>query len=213
MEELPLEIWFLITEFFTDEDLYNVIGVNRFFFNLGMNKKYREVTLDTGDRKIRRWLVRVSDQGIASRIRRLILHIHPVNEPAPQEQSQRSLLDFLFLALDRVRHGTASNPSPKLEPLDVNGMIDKFVTVLPLMTGIEDFRIVTWALPPHYNLDQLYLTAWSIFGKNLRRISICANLGGYKSLLKSILHSRPSRFWSSNSRTASSLMTQPSTIS
>jgi hypothetical protein len=40
MQDLPLEIWFLITELFSDEDLYHFIGVNRFFFNLGMDRKY-----------------------------------------------------------------------------------------------------------------------------------------------------------------------------
>lgn len=59
MEDLPLELWFYISEFFTDEDLYNVMGVNRFFFDLAMDRRYREVKLGMDNRKLRAWLAHI----------------------------------------------------------------------------------------------------------------------------------------------------------
>ena len=46
MAQLPPEIWLLIAAYLTDEELYAAISVDRFFFNLGMDKKWWNVHLE-----------------------------------------------------------------------------------------------------------------------------------------------------------------------
>lgn len=52
MEDLPLEVWFCVTEHLEDEELHALIGVNRFFYNLGMDARYGELTIDTSNQDI-----------------------------------------------------------------------------------------------------------------------------------------------------------------
>jgi len=50
MHELPPEIWYRITEYLSDADLKQAIGLNRLFFERGMNLRYK--TVDVGTKKL-----------------------------------------------------------------------------------------------------------------------------------------------------------------
>lgn len=64
--------------------------------------------------------------------------------------------------------------------------VEALVEAIPRLVNIEDFRIVTWAIAvPARDLLPLYNAAWSAFGGNLKRISICANLDGFEALISS----------------------------
>ena len=45
--ELPNELWLQILHHISREQLYKLIGVNRFFLEVGMNMRWREVVIDT----------------------------------------------------------------------------------------------------------------------------------------------------------------------
>ena len=47
MHELPPEIWYRITEYLSDADLKQAIGLNRLFFERGMNLRYKTVSVGT----------------------------------------------------------------------------------------------------------------------------------------------------------------------
>ena len=46
MDHLPIELWLLIADHISDNDFLNLIGVNKFFFDLGLDRKYRDIRLD-----------------------------------------------------------------------------------------------------------------------------------------------------------------------
>ena len=45
MDPLPLEVVLLITEFLSEKDFDNLIGLNKFFFSLVLDKRYAHVDL------------------------------------------------------------------------------------------------------------------------------------------------------------------------
>ena len=59
MEQFPVEIWLSAIEYLDDKELQALIGVNRLFFDLGMDQRYREVEIVTGDKKGKKWLTRL----------------------------------------------------------------------------------------------------------------------------------------------------------
>jgi hypothetical protein len=47
MQHVPVEVWLCVTEHLDDEELQALIGVNSFFFNVGMDTRYGVLLLDT----------------------------------------------------------------------------------------------------------------------------------------------------------------------
>lgn len=58
-ESLPTEVWFCILEHLDTQEIQSLIGVNRFFFDVGMNARYREVDINTEAPKFAQSLDRV----------------------------------------------------------------------------------------------------------------------------------------------------------
>lgn len=44
-DHVPTEIWFHIAHYIPDEILYDMLGVNRLFFDLAMDARYKQITL------------------------------------------------------------------------------------------------------------------------------------------------------------------------
>jgi hypothetical protein len=63
-------------------------------------------------------------------------------------------------------------------------MISRLMDVLPLLVNVDEFRIMTWALPSTLDLDEFYQLAWSVLNKSLRCLSISATLDGCRKLSK-----------------------------
>ena len=47
MANIPPEIWFQIAKFIPNEDVCDLLGVNRVFFNIAMDIRYREIMIGT----------------------------------------------------------------------------------------------------------------------------------------------------------------------
>ena len=47
MANIPPEIWCHIAKFILKEDLRDLFGVNKVFFNIAMNIRYREIDIST----------------------------------------------------------------------------------------------------------------------------------------------------------------------
>jgi hypothetical protein len=56
MQDVPVEVWLCVTEHLDDEELQALIGVNSFFFNLGMDTRYEELLLDTSAQEMNEYL-------------------------------------------------------------------------------------------------------------------------------------------------------------
>lgn len=46
MVELPTELWLRIAYFVADVDLYRLTSVNRLFFDLAMDRRYKQLVID-----------------------------------------------------------------------------------------------------------------------------------------------------------------------
>ncbi|KAH6913367.1 hypothetical protein BKA70DRAFT_1558715 [Coprinopsis sp. MPI-PUGE-AT-0042] len=191
MEELPLEIWFLVTELFSDEDLYNIIGVNRFFFNLGMDRKYSTFRIEGPNSTVFKQLDHISDPSIAQRIKALTVSLYVITAPVSEQVAGGHTSAFSTLrqavtkTMSRIRsQGTPTMATPSPGRTQAPSMINRLMDVLPLLVNVDEFRIMTWALPSTENLDEFYQLAWSVLGKNLRCLSISATLDGYRKLSK-----------------------------
>ena len=47
MANIPPEIWFHIAEFIPNKHLHDLLAVNRIFFDIAMDIRYREVLIET----------------------------------------------------------------------------------------------------------------------------------------------------------------------
>ena len=70
MIDIPRDIWLHIAEFIPEPDLCSMITVNSVFFELGMEARYREVSISYLEDKIVRKLVRLMQVGL--------LLVHPL---------------------------------------------------------------------------------------------------------------------------------------
>jgi hypothetical protein len=111
------------------------------------------------------------------------------NNPPPTTSSGshrsfgRNIADHLRTVVKKVVRPVT--PEPNTKPLILYDL-EELIEAFPRMVNVEDFRIVTWAAPlPPSDLLPFYDAAWSAFGGNLKRISICANLDGYEVLVAS----------------------------
>jgi len=59
MENLPIEICEAITGYLTNDELAALIGVNSFFLNLGLNARYSDMDINTGDKDAKDQIRRV----------------------------------------------------------------------------------------------------------------------------------------------------------
>ncbi|KAG6906903.1 hypothetical protein DXG01_011458 [Tephrocybe rancida] len=75
MQDLPPDIWALIADHIPLQELDELLSVNRAFFDLALDARYRTVEWAILDNKLIRMLDRLQDPGVASRVRRL--HIRP----------------------------------------------------------------------------------------------------------------------------------------
>ncbi|KAF6754422.1 hypothetical protein DFP72DRAFT_812560 [Ephemerocybe angulata] len=196
MESLPTEVWFSITEHFTHDEVQALIGVNRFFFNLGMDARYDDITIETSGKQVHLYLEHVMQNQVAKRIKHLTVQLQPVLpvrpiralHSAPQPPSKREQFKQGFKTIVRkVLPERSPSPSFLPKPIETNeALVQKLIDVITCMKNVVDFRIVTWAFPEaNCDLQPLHNAAWNTFGVNLKRVSLCANMEGHKSLIAS----------------------------
>ncbi|RXW17908.1 hypothetical protein EST38_g7946 [Candolleomyces aberdarensis] len=190
MEQFPVEIWLSAIEYLDDKELQALIGVSRLFFELGMDRRYQEVEITTGDKKAKEWLTRLLEPQVARRVKKLTVQLiqslyntPPTASSSSHRSFGRHIADQLRTVVQKVVRPVTPEPNTKQPMLsDIEVLIEAF----PRMVNVADFRIVTWAIPlPARDLFPLYDAAWSAFGGNLKRISICANLNGFEALIAS----------------------------
>ncbi|KIK04476.1 hypothetical protein K443DRAFT_675931 [Laccaria amethystina LaAM-08-1] len=74
--DLPTELWLRITHFVSDNDLFRLIGVNRLFFDLVTDRRYRQLIIDD-DRPaaLVNKITRIeNDPMVAARVKSLCIH-------------------------------------------------------------------------------------------------------------------------------------------
>ncbi|KAG6809096.1 hypothetical protein H0H92_001634 [Tricholoma furcatifolium] len=71
MDDLPDEVWLLITDHFSDSDIFQLMGTNRALLNIALDRRYRSIEWVHLDNNIVKYLERLQDPFVAGRVRRL----------------------------------------------------------------------------------------------------------------------------------------------
>ncbi|KAF8071766.1 hypothetical protein FPV67DRAFT_1482611 [Lyophyllum atratum] len=197
--DLPTEVWlYLAQQFIPNDVMSDLLGVNRLFFNLAMDIRYREIEFDDVTPKAMRMLSQLRDSSIARRVRRLELqlnqlarlkHAGPRAQSPPSSRGIRQRLTTALLhphlSLLSVRPPQKSGASASPFAVTFEALIEDLTAVLPAMVNVEEFSVDSWNLPTKLDLQPFFSAAWLGFGTRVRKLSLGGNIGGFKVLLAS----------------------------
>ncbi|KDR76018.1 hypothetical protein GALMADRAFT_247234 [Galerina marginata CBS 339.88] len=200
MVDVPPEIWHYVSRFVPDEQLCMLLGVNSVFLDIGMDIRWREVSIGTRNTtNAMRILKRLSDPYVANRMHKLSLHLTHVKGHSTHG-SQENANDFKHLkqqfnlTINRVfnflrgdnHEAEALSHNPKRPRPTFSNVIDGIIDATPLFVNVRDLTIDSWDLPPSYDLKSLFASFWkSPFGPNLRALSLGGNMEGYRIFIQS----------------------------
>ena len=194
--DIPDDIWSYIAEMLPLNTLRDMLTVNRVFFEMAMNARYREVSFLHIDSNTIRLLQRLKyvemflkfelnspihdrDPNVAKRVRHL--RVNPMWFKPPESVSfaggrvRRWYSEFRFFG------GSAS----KFRILDTERPVIQAMTIdlVGSFRNVTRYTIVTRYHPNPANLIPFLAIAWKSFGSNLRRLTLNAPLGGFETLI------------------------------
>ena len=135
--------------------------------------------------------VRDRDPAVAKRVHRL--DVRPLFQ---KERGQEKGLLQLIYATIRTRlvpalPGQADWPMGSSSKFanSFEDTMKSVIEVIPGLVNVTEFTIDSWYLPPGYDIQPFFTTAWSSFGRNLRKVSLGGNLEGFRAFTTSRPHS------------------------
>ncbi|KAF8811353.1 hypothetical protein BYT27DRAFT_7231772 [Phlegmacium glaucopus] len=187
MVELPTELWLRIAYFVPDVDLYRLTSVNRLFFDLTMDRRYRQLIIDHD-----RPLVLINklsrlerDPLVASRVRSLTIHPKAVRSACLRSSKGRS----------RCRPATNQHwpsyfrlQSEKFAMLEDIELADRFLAALENLHCIEEY-VIEWkqGIEAERSFCLPLLSAmWPLYGHNLQIIKLDMMLTNLCDMLGSV---------------------------
>ncbi|KAJ7626288.1 hypothetical protein DFH06DRAFT_1228449 [Mycena polygramma] len=84
---LPQEIWYQIAEYLPPQTVGDLYSVNRPWFDIAMNARYRQISFAFLNRQMLHDLIRLRDPAVARRVR--TLHVHPYFVKEVMERLER----------------------------------------------------------------------------------------------------------------------------
>ncbi|KAL0954632.1 hypothetical protein HGRIS_003587 [Hohenbuehelia grisea] len=178
MIQLPPELWLKITSYIKNADEKNrLLSVNRVFYDLAMEAKYRSCVIDDSSKFIESTLPRLREAAVAERVQSLTIRAsisaaRPTNDSTRnQKELDHTVLSMLSSGLTRLTKRVQSavadlNPQKEPPSAAATGVAD----VLGSMKHVSDLTL-------HVFGDMPFLrTLWSFLGSNLRELSISVAL-------------------------------------
>lgn len=187
--ELPPEVWLHVAQFIPDNAIRTLMGVNRLFFNLAMDARYRKIIfVDINEKSAMalNTLSQLADPAIAKRVRRLELPLNQLIKPytrrssrtySPSSTKIRKFTTTLFYPLV-----SSTGPYKKPRNVSLETLIEDITKVLPLMTNLEEFHLPSGISPKPIDLQPFFTAAWAGFGRNIRILSLGGNIDGFQVL-------------------------------
>ncbi|KIY72429.1 hypothetical protein CYLTODRAFT_486450 [Cylindrobasidium torrendii FP15055 ss-10] len=195
--ELPSELWLVISGYLSDEEIKPLAAVNRVFFNISLDIRYREITIGDMDSATVRLLKRLQDPATASRVHRLNIVGHVRSERASNDfpSGVSAFRGRVAVAMQALQHSLLS-PLPmaishrpvgpvRISPEDATALL---VTVLPLLHRLECFMIDFWHCPSGFYIHPVLSNSWPSFGSHLTTLF----LTGHLSTLETVIDTQPS---------------------
>ncbi|KAF5367518.1 hypothetical protein D9758_003625 [Tetrapyrgos nigripes] len=185
--QLPLELWLYITQFIPDAALRkDLLEVNKFFYEISMDLRYRQVHLQTLNPTTLKIISRLSDPHVGKRVRHLTVgpdFRHFDYSPPPAQKRRTTIRNRISSAL----HLLSRIPEPVAPP--GHEATKALIDVLPGLTNVSSFVIDSHSWIPYsrLNINRFLQTSWSAFSSNLTTLS----LRGHTASFHTIIHSRP----------------------
>ncbi|KAK7463521.1 hypothetical protein VKT23_006869 [Stygiomarasmius scandens] len=179
--QLPLELWLYIVQFIPEAVLRRqLLGVNRFFYEISMDLRYRQVELQTLKPATSKVISRLSDPHVGKRVRSLTV------SPDFRFYGQTRPVSLLNRITSALYYTFRLQPVFRPEEEATKALIN----ILPGLTNVTTFTIDSHSWGPHSgpDLPDFLQTAWSSFGSNLKKLS----LRGHASSFHTIIQSKPS---------------------
>ncbi|KAK0193862.1 hypothetical protein F5146DRAFT_406631 [Armillaria mellea] len=168
MVELPPELWLYIAEFIPDRELRNLLDVSRVFYEVALNVRYNQITIEGVDSRTSALLKRLRDPEVASRVLRL-----SIVSRTTRTQLIDDVQSFQFTNLVRRKNLSVENATQCL------------IDVLPGFTNLIAFFVDFLGYPSSYKLIPFLTAAWSTFGKQIRTLSLSGHLDAFHIIVGS----------------------------
>ncbi|KAJ7621602.1 hypothetical protein DFH06DRAFT_1341225 [Mycena polygramma] len=190
VNRIPFEIWLQIRDLVGLADTDTLYSVNRTWFEIVMNARYRDLDITRLNEDVLSRLPLLKDHGIAKRVRHLSI-------------CGLSLQNSLLSSITGVKHpmerNTLSVLNRRIRALDVTGVLNPQVRLISeVIAGLSvseysvkwDFRegIQSGELI-HASLQAAILdAAWLAFGSTLRKLNVSTRPERFNAVLSSDVH-------------------------
>ncbi|KAL0954897.1 hypothetical protein HGRIS_003830 [Hohenbuehelia grisea] len=202
MVQLPDDIWFEIARFIPEAELTSLYGVNRCFFELALNLRYREVYLTHLTMHSIKLLEHLKDDYLSHRVRSLIVASHlilplgclPVRAitpsqiedqgtQAPPSLTIREKVTTLFRAIvsissfrigqNEANSQASRSAAPGLEEKSRRAELAFILEeTFQRLKNVQHFELTWEKSLPGDPYDPPYPRIWQIFGGNLRNLTL-----------------------------------------
>ncbi|TFK41713.1 hypothetical protein BDQ12DRAFT_720539 [Crucibulum laeve] len=181
---LPPEIWLHIAQFLPRASHFRLYGLNRMFYELYMDEKYKAITFGAIDKGFLHDLDSLKNKNISERVRSFSIIPDFIEEQFLDEQDQPSMFESgtskvpLGLKLKKIAKNVLHKPrsSKKSGPEYHRSLISylrtssetirKLSLVIPNLTGIEHYTI-HWTCATVLHASSYLGIAWATFGNLL----------------------------------------------
>ncbi|KAJ7027523.1 hypothetical protein C8F04DRAFT_1122284 [Mycena alexandri] len=188
---LPEDIWQCVASFVPYDDLAALISINRAWYNIALDARYREIHWDKVDVSMTRTLVRLRTPSVAARVRRLhvrawfieyLINKESQESPSYVESSKRWV----------SRHFRMPSTPPRVAPSAsgkssaARDIIESMTQAVRLMTQVTEYSFEWRDLSPTADTLRFLSAARSAFGVSLRKLTLHAQLDNFTSLLSTV---------------------------
>ncbi|KAF8888087.1 hypothetical protein BD779DRAFT_477683 [Infundibulicybe gibba] len=183
---IPHDIWVHIAQFIPALALRNLFSVNRTFFHIAMDYRYRQISFAYLNDHMLRSLVRLKDPVVARRVR--VLHVYPgfINEVLDKENTKRELRrSFRHRITELATHILSEQKlfaKGKARVIKSTGQIvQAMLEVLGSLPNVTDYHIMWCGLPAIQKTPAPFLVA--AFQSSLRKLSLDISLENIQGLM------------------------------
>ncbi|KAJ2915937.1 hypothetical protein MD484_g4480, partial [Candolleomyces efflorescens] len=199
MPNLPHNIWVHVAQYLPALFLQDLITVNRSFFEIAMDCRYRQLILAYMDSRMVKNLVRLRDPAVAKRVQ--VLHIYPgflpqsnsapllFDQAKPEcmasKRSFRTILTDIANSLLEQRTFPSRHPKYRMmqslrKQEDVVQVVSDVLAGLP---NVTDYYVTWYGLPTVTSSPAPFVA--SALRPNLRKLSLNLSLENVQSILSS----------------------------
>ncbi|KAJ7689012.1 hypothetical protein B0H17DRAFT_1067482 [Mycena rosella] len=188
---LPADIWQCVASFIPEYHLLTLISVNKAFYNIVLDARYREIHWAKLDPSMIKSLVRLRTPSIAGRVRRLhvrawfieyLIRKESLEPPSYGVSTKRWVSRHLRLPSSPIR----ITPSASGRSSAARDILESMTEAVRLMAHVTEYSFEWRDLSPTADTLKFLNAARTGFGVSLRKLTLHAQLGNFTNLLSTV---------------------------